>query len=177
MSKTSKIQCMECNAFNGMYVKDVKDIKIQFAAIRTVAKGHKLVAEGWTKFEKVCSEVGAGQLPQLLRYLKSIMIPTPTPTPTTLVKQEVKEEEEEQEPMDVGAEDIKKAIIKKPIHISPGRGHTIEYRCCNCDIAPKRSKACMDTHIRSVHTKKALLCSFCAFSTYNSLNRHMKEHN
>ena len=46
-------------------------------------------------------------------------------------------------------------------------------------IAPKKSKAGMDAHIRNVHTKKALLCSFCVFSTYNfdSLNRHMKEHN
>ena len=41
------------------------------------------------------------------------------------------------------------------------------------DIAPKKSKSGMDAHIRSVHTKKALLCSFCAFSMYNfdSLNR------
>ena len=27
MSNTSKIQYMECNALNGMHVKDVKDIK------------------------------------------------------------------------------------------------------------------------------------------------------
>ena len=70
------------------------------------------------------------------------------------------------------------AIVEKPIHVSFG-GQTVEYRCGNCDIAPKKSKSGMDAHIRSVHTKKALLCSFCAFSTYNfdSLNRHMKEHN
>ena len=28
MSKTSKIQCMQCNALNGTHVEDVKDIKI-----------------------------------------------------------------------------------------------------------------------------------------------------
>ena len=96
----------------------------------------------------------------------------------TPVKQEMKEEQE-QEPMDVGAVKSDDVIIEKPIHISLGGGETVEYRCGNCDITPTRSKAGMDAHIRSVHTKKALLCSFCAFSMYNfdSLNRHMKEHN
>ena len=117
-----------------------------------------------------------GELPQLLQYVKTHT----TPTPTTPVKQEVKQEkeEEEHEPMDVEAEVKAEKIVEKPIHVSFG-GQTVEYRCGNCDIAPKGSKAGMDAHIRSVHTKKALLCSFCAFSTYNydSLNRHMKEHN
>ena len=73
------------------------------------------MAEGWAQFEKTCSEVGAGELPQLLQYVKSHMTPAPTPTPTTPVKQEIKEEEE-QEPMDVGA--VKsEMIIEKPIHI------------------------------------------------------------
>ena len=75
------------------------------------------MAEGWAKFEKVCTEVGAGELPQLLQYVKSYTTPTPTPTSTTPVKQEMKEEQE-QEPMDVGA--IQKLIIEKPIHISLG---------------------------------------------------------
>ena len=91
------------------------------------------------------------------------------------IKEEIKKEmEEEDVPMDVKSD----IIIEKPIHVSFG-GQTVEYRCGNCDIAPKRSEARMDAHIRSVHTKKALLCSFCAFSTYNfdSLNRNMKEHN
>ena len=128
--------------------------------------------EGWAKFKKVCQEVGAGELPQLLQYVKTHTTPTPTPTPMTSVKQEIKEEEEE--PIDVKSE----IIIEKPIHISIW-GEMVEYMCGNCDIAPTRSKSGMDAHIRSVHTKKALLCSFCAFSMYNfdSLNRHMKEHN
>ena len=129
------------------------------------------MAQGWAAFERTCSEVGVGELPQLLQYVKTHTTPTPT---ATLVK-----EEQEQEPMDVGAvKTEEKPIVEKPIHVSFG-GQTVEYRCGNCDIAPKKSKAGMDAHIRSVHTKKALLCSFCVFSTYNfdSLNRHMKEHN
>ena len=172
MSKTSKIQCMEFNSVNGMHVEDVEDIKIHvflsFAAIRTVARGHEMVAQGWVAFERTCTEVGVGELPQLLQYMKTHTTPTPTAT-------SVKEEEEEL--MDV-AEFKKEAMVEKPIHVSFG-GQTVEYRCGNCDIAPKKSKSGMDAHIQSVHTKKALLCSFCAFSTYNfdSLNRHMKEHN
>ena len=75
------------------------------------------MAEGWAKFEKACKEVGVGELPQLLQYVKTHTTPTPTPTPTPmLVKQEMKEE---QEPMDVGA--VKsEVIIEKPIHISLG---------------------------------------------------------
>ena len=151
---------MEFNSVNGMHVEDVEDIKIHvllsFAAIRTGARGHEMVAQGWAAFEKTCTEVGAGELPQLLQYLKTHTTPTPTATP-------VKEEEEE--PMDVGVKK-EEAIVEKPIHISFG-GQTVEYRCGNCDIAPKKSKSGMDAPIRSVHTKKALLCSFCAFSTYN----------
>ena len=53
-----------------------------------------MVAQGWAAFEKTCTEVGVGELPQLLQYVKTHTTPTPTATP-------VKEEEEE-EPMDVG---------------------------------------------------------------------------
>ena len=95
---------------------------------------------------------GCGELPQLLKYVKTHTTPTPTATP-------VKEEE----PIDVEGVKKEEAIVEKPIHISFG-GQTVEYRCGNCDIAPKKSKSGMDAHIRSVHTKKALLCSFCAFS-------------
>ena len=49
------------------------------SAVRTVSRGHKLVADGWALFEKTCSEVGAGELPQLLRYVKQATTPTPPP--------------------------------------------------------------------------------------------------
>ena len=124
MSKMSKIQCMQCNALNGMHVEDIEDIKIHvlFVICSYLYSSQRLlnlVAEGWAKFEKVCKEVGAGELPQLLQYVKTHTTPTPTPTPIpTLVKQEMKEEQE-QEPMDVGA--VKsEVIIEKPRHISLG---------------------------------------------------------
>ena len=132
MSKTSKIQCMEFNSVNGMHVEDVEDIKIHvllsFAAIRTVARGHEMVVQGWAAFEKTCTEAGVGELPQLLQYVKTHTTPTPTATP-------VKEEEEE--PIDVGVKK-EEAIVEKPIHVSFG-GQTVEYLCGNCDIAPKKS--------------------------------------
>ena len=119
MSKTSKIQCMEFNSVNGMHVEDVEDIKIHvllsFAAIRTVARGHEMVAQGWAAFEKTCTEVGVGELPQLLQYVKTHTTPTPTATP-------VKEEEEE--PMDVGVKK-EEAIVEKPIHVSYGGGRQL----------------------------------------------------
>ena len=66
---------------------------------------------------------------------------TPTPTATPV------KEEQKQEPIDVGAvKTEEKPIVEKPIHVSFG-GQTVEYRCGNCDIAPKKSKAGMDAHI------------------------------
>ena len=132
------------------------------------------MAEGWAAFEATCKEVGAGELPQLLRYVKTATTPTPTHTPTP-TKFEIKEEKMDAttsaDPPKIGE------LIEKPIHISVG-GKTKMYKCGNCDITPTRSRMGMDSHIRSVHTKKALVCSFCAFSTYNmdSLQRHEKEH-
>ena len=135
------------------------------SAVRTVARGHQLVYEGWKSFEEMCSEVGVGELPQLLRYLKMATTPTPTPTPT---KMEAEEEAEEME-AGAGAESTPGTsgeFIEKPIHISVG-GKTKMYKCGNCDITPKRSRMGMDSHIHAVHTKKALVCSFCPFSMYN----------
>ena len=128
------------------------------------------MAEGWAAFEKTCKEVGAGELPQLLRYVKTATTPTPTSTPT---KFETKEEETDEEATAMTSA----GFIEKPIHISVG-GCTKMYKCGNCDITPTCSRMGMDSHIHAVHTKKALVCSFCAFSTYNmdSLQRHEKEH-
>ena len=75
-----------------------------FSAIRTVAAGHRMVREDWTLFECTCEKVGPGELPQLLRQLKSATTPTPaSPGPSTSVKTEPMEEEEEIEQLaDVG---------------------------------------------------------------------------
>ena len=97
------------------------------------------MAQGWAAFKRMCLEVGVGELPQLLQYIKTHTTPTPTATPV--------KEEQEQEPMDVGGvKTEEKPIGEKPIHVS-FRGQTVEYRCGNYDIAPKKSKAGMDAHI------------------------------
>ena len=136
------------------------------SGIRLVAKGHKMVSDGWVLFEKTAEETAPGELRQLLRSLKMSTTPPATPTTPTKVKKEEEEEEMEQEP---GTS----KIVETPIYVKL-EDNKYEYRCRNCDVIPMRSKYGMDTHIRSVHTKKALLCTFCAFSTYNldSLNRH-----
>ena len=143
-----------------------------FSAVRKVAEGHRLVSEGWTLFECTCEEVGPGELPQLLRQLKGVMTPTPAPEPSP-VKTEPMEEEGE---VKLVADPDVSGFIEMPIMIKLGpRKYT--YKCMNCNIAP-RTKRAIDAHICSVHTKKALLCSFCHFSTYNmdSLQRHEKKH-
>ena len=142
-----------------------------FSAVLKVAAGHRMVTEGWMLFERTCEEVGPGELPQLLMQLKSAMTPTPaSPGPSTPVKEEPMEEEEIEQLADLGVSGF--GFIETPIMIKLGP-HKYTYKCGNCDIAP-RTKHAMDAHIHSVHTKKALLCSFCHFSTYNmdSLQRH-----
>ena len=133
-----------------------------------------MVYEGWKSFEETCSEVGVGELPQLLGYLKMATTPTPTSTPT---KMEPKEETEEMEEGVTSTPGTSGEFIEKSIHISV-RGKTKMYKCGNCDITPKHSRMGMDSHIPAVHTKKALVCSFCPLSTNNmdSLQRHEREH-
>ena len=138
------------------------------------------MADGWAAFEKTCKEVGAGKLPQLLRYVRTATTPTPTTTTTPTPAQfKTKEEEKDVEATATMSADPPKTgeFIEKPIHISLG-GKTKMYKCGNYDITPTRSRMGMDSHIHAVHTKKALVCSFCAFITYNmdSLQRHEKEH-
>ena len=125
------------------------------------------MAERWAAFEQTCKEVGAGELPQLLRYVRTATTPTPTATPTP-TKFETKQEEMDVEATATTSADPPKIreFIEKPIHISVG-GKTKMFKCGNCDITPTRSRMGMDSHIHAVHTKKALVCSFCSFSTYN----------
>ena len=92
-----------------------------FSAVRMVAAGHRMVAEGWTLFERSCEEVGPGELPQLLRQLKSATTPTPAspgPGPSTPVKEEPMEEEAIQQLADVGASGS--GFIETPIMIKLG---------------------------------------------------------
>ena len=123
-----------------------------FFAVCTVAAGHRMVTEGWTLFQRMCEEVGPGELPQLLRQLKSAMTPTPAcPGPSTPVKIEPMEEEEEIEQLaDVGVSGSR--FTETPIMIKLGP-HQYTYKCGNCDIPPK-TKCAMDAHICSVHTRR-----------------------
>ena len=124
-----------------------------------------MVSDGWVLFEKMAEETGPGELRQLLRSLK--MSTTPPATPTTRTK--VKQEEEEAMEQETGTS----KIVETPIFVKL-EDNKYEYRFRNCDVTPMKSKYGKDAHIRSLHTKKALLCTFCPFSTYNldSLNRH-----
>ena len=68
-----------------------------FSAVRTVAEGHRMIVDGWTKFEEVVENAGAGDLPQLLWHLKGMMTLTstmpPAPTPAPMDVQSVSGEQ------------------------------------------------------------------------------------
>ena len=77
------------------------------SGIRLVAKGHKMVYEGWALFEKTAEETAPGELRQLLRSLK--MTTTPPLTPTKM--KEEKEEGEEQMEDEPGPSKIAEKLI------------------------------------------------------------------
>ena len=54
-------------------------------AVRKVAAGHRMVAEGWKMFEEALEEGAPGDLPALLRHLKGKTMPPP-PTPIEISK-------------------------------------------------------------------------------------------
>ena len=166
-------------------------INCVFLAVHKVAECHRMVSEGWTLFECTCEEVGPGELPQLLRQLKGsitpLLVPAISSTPTSQVIPKAEPMEEQastfQQPSPVaGASAVVPVVgssgfIEMVIMIKLGP-HSYEFRCGNCNIPPRATRHAMDAHIRGTPTKKALLCSFCHFSTYNldSLQRHEKEH-
>ena len=146
--------------------------------MQTVSAGHKMVSDGWAAFENACADAGPGELPQLLHSFKGKTNPSPPCRILTPIKQE---------PMDVshevnGASQNMSPSTQQPIHETliaiRLEGHTYQYRCGNCDIAPTATSWAMDAHIQAVHTKKAFLCSYCDFTTYNldSMQRHEKGH-
>ena len=50
-------------------------------AVRTVAAGHRMIVEGWEMFKEAVEAAGTGDLPQLLRSLRGMTMPTPPPPP------------------------------------------------------------------------------------------------
>ena len=140
--------------------------------MRTVAASHRMVAEGWATFENACAEARLGELLQLLRSLKGMTTPPPQPLPTTPVKAE----QMEVDPV------TPNKLTPPPICESPAviklEGHKYQFKFWNCDVLLTATSRAMDAHIRAVHTKKAFLCSYCDFTTYNldSMQRHEKGH-
>ena len=167
----------KCNALNGTNVGEVKDASMYVCMyVCTFSNSYRVTwpPVGGRGMGKIRGGVhrggsgGAASAPSICQDHNNStphFHPHPTKTPTPEEQMEV-EEAAKQKPM-----------IEKPIHVTEG-GKTLYYRCGNCDIVPKKSRVGMDSHIRVVHTKKALRCSFCTFSTYNfdSLQRHEKEH-
>ena len=152
-------------------------------ALRTIAKGHQLMAEGnkiigegWAMFDNIVGQAGMGELPQLLRSV----------TPVTPVKEEVKIEEEKEDHQ--GEASGSRGMTITPVREGAPNprlqsrlrwwGKVVyKYKCPQCEVV-KVLKRGLDSHIRQVHTLKAFVCCFCEFTTYNfdSLQRHEKVH-
>ena len=79
-----------------------------------------MVYKGWKSFEETCSEVGMGELPQLLRYLKMATTPTPTPIPMKMELKEEAQEMEKEAAASTPGTSTSGEIIEMPIHISVG---------------------------------------------------------
>ena len=152
-----------------MYVEMVETMYFIFvSAVRTLAARHKMIAEGWQLFDEAVEDAGAGDLPQLLRSIKGMTTPQP-PTPPPMDSSAARSPMPSPSPVkrEPGAED--------PILIRvDGK---IKYSCPQCDKVITSKNGC-DAHIHQVHSGKALICSFCRFSTYDldSLNRHAREY-
>ena len=139
-----------------------------------MAARHRMVVEGWALFKEAVSSAGDGDLPQLLRSLRGMMMPTPPPAPTgTPPPSTPPPQLMEQSPSPVKKEG---GSGEDPVLIRvEGK---IKYQCPQCNIIVASKNGC-DAHIRAQHTGKALRCAYCSFLTYNmdSLNRHLREHN
>ena len=66
----------------------------------------------------------------------------------------------------------------QPVVVMVGGRGTHSWACPLCNTVRVSKNGC-DTHIRQVHTGKALVCDLCRFFTYSMdfLQRHEKEHN
>ena len=134
-----------------------------------IAAGHRMVVNGWALFEEAIEGAGGGDLPQLLCHLRGMTTltlppqqsaaPTDVPPVQSLVKK-IKMEN----------------LGDQPVVVMVGGSRP--WACPQCNTFRESKNGC-DTHIRQVHTRKALVCALCSFSTYNmdSLQRHEKEHN
>ena len=147
------------------------------SAVRTVAEGHQMVADGWRLFEEAVASVGAGDLPQLLRSVRTMTTPTPPPPPPA------PSTPSEGTPMQTDAPTTSQPVASpvkeegdEPVVILVGGVRN--WACPRCNTIRGSKNGC-DAHIRQAHTGKVLRCALCSFSTYNldSLQRHAKTHN
>ena len=151
-----------------------------------VSEGHRMVAEGWRLFEEAVGSVGAGDLPQLLRSVRSMTTPPPPPPPpgTPAPGQPGTTTTPQPTPMEVpgtpGTSGEGTSPIKhegdEPVVVLVGGVRN--WACPRCNTVRGSRNGC-DAHIRQAHTGKVLVCALCSFSTYNldSLQRHAKTHN
>ena len=124
-------------------------------------------------FEEAVDESMPGDLPQLLRQLKEKSMPMPPPSPM-----DIGQASQPSQPVPAMLLPVKKGGGNKneePIIVMIS-GHR-NWTCPQCNAVRGSRNGC-DAHIRQAHTGKALVCSFCSFSTYNmdSLTRHEKKH-
>ena len=138
-----------------------------------ISEGHKTAAEGWRMFEEAVDESMHGDLPQILRQLKEKNYADATPiahghwpsnsTEPTSSSNAVTSKKG-------GGSKNEEPVIVMIL------GHR-NWACSQCNTVRGSRNGC-DAHIRQAHTGKALVCSFCSFSTYNMdlLMRHKKEH-
>ena len=157
---------------------------LNFAAIRTVPEGHQMVADGWRLFEEAIASMGAGDLPQLLRNVRTMTTPPPPPPPPQPSPQpegtSTGPDAGTPTPMDVGPGTSVASPVKTegedPVLVMVGGSR--HWACPRCSTIRGSRNGC-DAHIRQAHTGKVLVCGLCSFSTYNldSLQRHSKTHN
>ena len=154
-------------------------------AVRTVAAGHRMIAEGWKMFKEAVEAAGTGDLPQLLRSLRGMTMltppPPPTPTPPPAAAGPLKQQGATAVPMEVAGVSGVSPVKKEGASSEAVVVVVWEVRKCACPQCStvRGLKNGCDAHIRQAHTGKVLLWGLCGFSMYNldSLSRHEKEHN
>ena len=122
--------------------------------------------------EEAVDENMPRELPQLLRQLKEKTTPTPFPSPMDIGQVSGQTQPVPGTPSPVKTEGGSKS--EEPVLVMI-LGHR-SWACPQCNTVWGSHNGC-DAHIQQAHTGKALVCSFCSFSTYNMdlLTRHEKE--
>ena len=147
-----------------------------------------MVAEAWGLFEEAVAEAGPGDLPHILRALKTTLTKPPR-TPAVTVKVEGSAGQMMPPPA-TPPQDMEKAGSRAttPLETTPvlfkfkkeeGGKVTYKYGCPvpACEHPVMASKHGMDAHIREKHTFEPHLCAFCNFTSFNfdSVMKHERK--